>query len=75
VLIGDGDVPHDLKYEDLVEIGQPVVPPEPEETDPIILMCTGGTTGLPKGVLLDSRAEQLNGYHIGAVLGFGDWRV
>ena len=75
VLIGDGDVPHDVKYEDLLGSGHPVVPPEPEETDPIILMYTGGTTGLPKGVLLDSRAEQLNVYHIGCVLGFGDWRV
>jgi acyl-CoA synthetase (AMP-forming)/AMP-acid ligase II len=75
VLLGDGDVPHDVKYEDLVNTGQPVVPPEPEETDPVILMYTGGTTALPKGVLLDSRAEQLNVYHIGAVLGFGDWRV
>ena len=75
VLIGDGDVPHDLEYEDLVESGHPKVPPEPEETDPVILMYTGGTTGLPKGVLLDSRAEQLNVYHIGCVLGVGDWRV
>jgi long-chain acyl-CoA synthetase len=75
VLIGDGDVPHDLRYEDLIETGNAVVPPEPEETDPIILMYTGGTTGLPKGVLLDSRAEQLNVYHIGAILGFGDWRI
>lgn len=75
VLIGDGDVPHDVAYEDLIGFGHPVVPPEPEETDPVILMYTGGTTGLPKGVLLDSRAEQLNVYHIGCVLGFGDWRV
>jgi long-chain acyl-CoA synthetase len=75
VLIGETDVPHDVKYEDLVETGRPVVPAEPEETDPVLLMYTGGTTGLPKGVLLDSRAEQLNVYHIGAVLGFGDWRV
>jgi long-chain acyl-CoA synthetase len=75
VLIGDADVPHDLKYEELVEAGHPVIPPEPEETDPVILMYTGGTTGLPKGVLLDSRAEQLNVYHIGVILGFGDWRV
>ncbi len=75
VLIGDGDVPHDVEYEDLVQTGHPLVPPEPEETDPVILMYTGGTTGLPKGVLVDSRAEQLNVYHIGVVLGFGDWRV
>jgi len=28
-----------------------------------VLMYTGGTTGLPKGVLLDQRAEMLNFYH------------
>ena len=36
------------------------MPDEPEEDDPVVLMYTGGTTGLPKGVLLDQRAEMLN---------------
>ncbi|MGH9032491.1 MAG: class I adenylate-forming enzyme family protein, partial [Acidimicrobiia bacterium] len=31
---------------------------------PVVLMYTGGTTGLPKGVLLDQRAEMLNMYHV-----------
>jgi len=63
VLVGDGDVPHDVKYEDLIDAGAAVVPDEPEEDDPVVLMYTGGTTGLPKGVLLDQRAEMLNLYH------------
>jgi long-chain acyl-CoA synthetase len=63
VLVGDGDVPHDVKYEDLVAAGAAVTPDEPEEDDPVVLMYTGGTTGLPKGVLLDQRAEMLNLYH------------
>ena len=75
VLIGDGDVPHDVKYEDLLAAAKPVVPDEPEETDPVVLMYTGGTTGLPKGVLLDQRAELLNLYHIGMTMGLEDWRV
>ena len=29
VLIGDGDVPHDIKYEDLIASADPVVPAEP----------------------------------------------
>ena len=41
-----------------------MIPDEPEEDDPVILMYTGGTTGLPKGVLLDHRAEMLNLYHV-----------
>lgn len=75
VLIGDGDVPHDVRYEDLIDSGEPVMPPETDETDPAVLMYTGGTTGLAKGVLLEQRAEMLNLYHIGLALGFGDDRV
>ncbi len=75
VLIGDGDVPHDVRYEDVIEAGAPVIPPEPQETDPVVLMYTGGTTGLAKGALLDQRAEMLNFYHIGLVVDFGEERV
>ncbi len=69
VLIGDGDVEHDVKMEDLLAQADPRVPPEPDETDPVVLMYTGGTTGLPKGVLLEHRAELLNMYHIAVGVG------
>jgi acyl-CoA synthetase (AMP-forming)/AMP-acid ligase II len=75
VLIGDGDLPHDLRYDDLVAAGEPVVPAEPDEDDAAVLMYTGGTTGLSKGALLTQRAEMLNLYHIGLALGFGEDRV
>jgi len=64
VLVGGGDVPHDHKYEHLLEAVTPRIPAEPEETDPAVLMYTGGTTGLPKGVICDHRAEILNLYHV-----------
>lgn len=70
VLIGSGDVPHDLTYEDLLASVEPSMPDEPEEDDPVVLMYTGGTTGLPKGVLLEHRAEMLNLYHVGMVIDF-----
>jgi long-chain acyl-CoA synthetase len=70
VLIGGGDVPHDIVIEDLVEAGKPVVPDEPGEEDPVILMYTGGTTGLPKGVLIDNRAAMLHMYKIGSRYSF-----
>jgi long-chain acyl-CoA synthetase len=63
VLIGGGDVPHDHRYEHLLEAVTPKIPDEPEETDPVVLMYTGGTTGLPKGVICDHRAQILNLYH------------
>ena len=64
VLIGSGDVPHTATYDDLMAAADSVIPEEGEETDPVVLMYTGGTTGLPKGVLLDQRAEILNLMHI-----------
>ncbi len=41
----------------------------------MILMYTGGTTGLPKGVLLDQRAEMLNLYHAAMAVGLDEDRV
>jgi len=72
VLIGDGDVEHDVKLEDLLANADPRVPCEPQETDPVVLMYTGGTTGLPKGVLLEHRAELLNMYHIAVGVGLSE---
>jgi long-chain acyl-CoA synthetase len=64
VMIGAGDAPHDVGYEQLLAGASSLIPDEPEEDDPVVLMYTGGTTGLPKGVLLDQRAEMLNLYHV-----------
>ncbi len=71
VLVGQGDVAHTVTYDDLLASATPVVPDEGEETDPVVLMYTGGTTGMPKGVLLDQRAETLNLYHVLMTLQFG----
>ncbi len=57
----DGDT---LSYEELLGGGEPAMPPEPDEEDAAVLMYTGGTTGLPKGALLQQRAEVLNVYHV-----------
>jgi long-chain acyl-CoA synthetase len=69
VLVGEGDAPHDARYEDVLTSGEVRVPAEPAETDPAVLMYTGGTTGLPKGVLLEQRALVLDQYKLGLVWG------
>ncbi len=71
VMIGSGDAPHDVGYEDLLAGSSAQIPDEPDEDDAAVLMYTGGTTGLPKGVLLDHRAEMLNLYHVMQVWRFG----
>jgi len=68
VFIGEGEGPHDLRYDDLLAAADPECPAEPEEDDPVVLMYTGGTTGLPKGVLVSQRAEMLNCYHCAIAL-------
>jgi long-chain acyl-CoA synthetase len=64
VLIGEGDVPHDARYEDVIDAGRPTVPAEPEEDDVAVMMYTGGTTGVPKGVVLDNRALMFDVYKV-----------
>ena len=77
VLLGEGgaDLPHDLRYEDLLAAAEPEIPAEPEEEDAVVLMYTGGTTGLPKGVLVSQRAEMLNWYHLAMVFPIGEEQV
>ncbi len=64
VLIGEADVPHTTTYDELLATGRPVIPDEGEESDPAVLMYTGGTTGMPKGVLHDQRGQIINVYHV-----------
>ncbi|MDQ1356642.1 MAG: hypothetical protein QOG44_1015, partial [Acidimicrobiaceae bacterium] len=75
VLMGSGDVAHDLTHQDLIDAGTAVIPDEPDEDDPAILMYTGGTTGLPKGVVMDNRAAMVNLYKIAGMIKIDDSQV
>jgi acyl-CoA synthetase (AMP-forming)/AMP-acid ligase II len=75
VLMGSGDVAHDVTQDDLIRVGSASIPDEPEEDDPAILMYTGGTTGLPKGVVMDNRAAMINLYKIAGMIKVDDGQV
>ncbi len=62
VLVGedDGDAPVDRRLDDLWGVAdQAGLPPEPDDDDAAVLMYTGGTTGMPKGVVLSQQAIAL----------------
>ncbi len=65
VLIGDGDGPCDTRLDELLATtASAPLPPEPDDDAPAALLYTGGTTGLPKGVVLSQRAIALTIYRV-----------
>ena len=70
VLMDDGDCPHDIRYRDLVASTSGGMYFEPQEEDLAMLMYTGGTTGLPKGVKHTQRSLTLNVYRLNVMLKF-----
>ena len=52
-----------VDYEEFLRSAQPGALAEPDESDLVALMYTGGTTGRPKGVMIPHKAAVLNMYH------------
>ena len=53
IQVGDGDLLDGaIRYEDaLAAAGRPTAPVVDRSPDDLYILCTGGTTGMPKGVL------------------------
>ena len=71
VIALNAEVAGAVQYEDLIANNPPLAGPARQwrETDMLNLCYTGGTTGLPKGVMLSQRAVVSNAQH--AVMTFG----
>ncbi|MCC6959098.1 MAG: long-chain-fatty-acid--CoA ligase [Dehalococcoidia bacterium] len=65
VIALNAEIPGAVQYEDLIANNEPLAKPAREwlETDMLNLCYTGGTTGLPKGVMLSQRAVVSNAQH------------
>jgi acyl-CoA synthetase (AMP-forming)/AMP-acid ligase II len=60
VQVGDGPAAGcDARLDELMQASRASLPPEPAEGAAAVLMYTGGTTGLPKGVVLSQKAIAL----------------
>ena len=71
VILTEGELAGSISYESLIADNKPLAGPAREwlETDMLNLCYTGGTTGLPKGVMLSQRAIVSNAQH--AIMTFG----
>ena len=71
IIVTEGDLDGSVAYESLISGNEPLAEParEWQETDMLNLCYTGGTTGLPKGVMLSQRAIVSNAQH--AIMTFG----
>ena len=50
VLVGSGDVAHTVGYDELLSASPHVIPDEGDESDPVVLMYTGGAPrACPRG--------------------------